>query len=98
MQNLLMTCVLSAVEKEGKDLKLPNRLSKENLKENSIDIIPEVEVTEHGTEDVCLIDIEAEKIDEEVKESEKKEKVEAMWMEYDDFCRCFRLVFGLSKV
>lgn len=97
MPDLLVTFVLPIVDKDGKEQKLPNRSSKENLKENPIDVIPEVEVTEHEGLEVCEIDIEAEKIDEEIKENEKKERVDALWMEYDDFCRCFRLVFDLKE-
>lgn len=77
-------------EKDGKDVKEIKGKSKENLKDIP-DAVPEVEVTKPEMEiTVENNENEVEKCEEICKESEKKERVSSLWMEYDDFCLCFR--------
>ena len=74
------------LEKEGKD----TREVKGKVKEREIpETVPEVEITkpdaDAGGE---YVEIDGEKVDESGKDGEKS--INALWMEYDEFCLCFR--------
>lgn len=81
--------------KDGKDVKELRWKGKDSMREIP-DILPEVEVTRPEMESSGEnMDSEAEKADETGKEADKREKVSALWMDYDEFCHCFRYrLFG----
>ena len=81
-------------EKEVKDTKEAKAKAKDHLKEKEpSEVIPEIELPKGETEvNAENEENEAEKNEEDAKDGEKKEKVESLWMEYDDFCLCFKYV------
>ena len=74
------------MEKESKDMKEVKGKSKER---EIPETVPEVEVSNQE------IEVSGENVQNEVEKTEERDKEEeknadALWMEYDDFCLCFK--------